>query len=144
MTHVHKDMRLKGSKGYLNEKCCPVNNHTHDDNAVVSKLVQLRGDTTDNKDTWHLTKNIARELRKITCGPRRLEGKQWHPELSDKAASIKTHLYWSMKNCKGDPDKLRSSIENIAAHYQDKHDGCPETSRCKTDPHYERSKFIIQ
>ena len=28
------------------------------------------------------------------------------------------HLYWAMKNCDGDGQKLRSLIENIAMHYQ--------------------------
>ena len=27
-------------------------------------------------------------------------------------------LYWAMKNCDEDPDKLRAPIENIADHYQ--------------------------
>ena len=32
--------------------------------------------------------------------------------------SIKTHLYWAMKNCGEDPDKLCALIMNIADHYQ--------------------------
>ena len=33
-------------------------------------------------------------------------------------ASTKRHLYWSMKQCGGDADKLRKSILNISKHYQ--------------------------
>ena len=32
--------------------------------------------------------------------------------------SVKTHLYWSMLNCKCDPQKLCRLIENIPNHYQ--------------------------
>ena len=32
--------------------------------------------------------------------------------------SIKIHLYWAMKNCGEDPDKLCALIMNIADHYQ--------------------------
>ena len=32
--------------------------------------------------------------------------------------STKTHLYWTMKNCGGDADQLRSGILNIVKHYQ--------------------------
>ena len=32
--------------------------------------------------------------------------------------SIKTHLYWAMKNYGEDPDKLYALIMNIADHYQ--------------------------
>ena len=32
--------------------------------------------------------------------------------------SIKTHFYYSMKNCEGDPDKLRRSLTNIVEHYK--------------------------
>ena len=32
--------------------------------------------------------------------------------------SIKTHLYWAMKNCGEDPDKLCALNMNIADHYQ--------------------------
>ena len=31
---------------------------------------------------------------------------------------MKIHLYWAMKNCGADPDKLCALIENIADHYQ--------------------------
>ena len=32
--------------------------------------------------------------------------------------SIKTHLYWAMKSCGEDPEKLCALIMNIADHYQ--------------------------
>lgn len=32
--------------------------------------------------------------------------------------SIKTHLYWAMRNCEGNADNLKSLIDNIPSHYQ--------------------------
>ena len=32
--------------------------------------------------------------------------------------SVKTHLYWAMKNCDGKPDVLRKLITNIPNHYK--------------------------
>lgn len=32
--------------------------------------------------------------------------------------SIKTHFYFSMKNCDKDPEKLRKSLKNIVEHYK--------------------------
>lgn len=84
---------------YLDSKDCPVKSHAHDDNTSISKFIRERNDNiTDNKDTWHLTKNLAKGLKSITSGPTRSQNKTWHVQLSDKAGSIKTHLYWAMKN----------------------------------------------
>ena len=32
--------------------------------------------------------------------------------------SIKTHLYWAMRNCDGKADNLKRLIDNIPSHYQ--------------------------
>ncbi|XP_070190600.1 uncharacterized protein [Littorina saxatilis] len=118
--------------------------HCHDRNATVNKWVRdNRPDTTSTNDTWHAAKNVAKEVRTVCTGPRYQEGKTWHPELSDKAASIKTHMYWSMKNCEDDPTKLQAMIINIIQHYKGNHHDCHTTSRCKTDPQYEPSKLPI-
>ena len=80
-------------------------------------------------------------LQKIGKGSEEYqEGKTWHPELSDKAGSVKTHVYWSMKNCEQDPEKLKLNILNITQHFQNNHQYCHETSRCKTDKNYIPSK----
>lgn len=118
--------------------------HCHDRNTSVNKFIRSRGvDAESTNDTWHATKNIAKEVKAICSGPRYKEGVTWHPELSDKAGSIKTHLYWAMKNCDQDPEKLKLSLLNIVNHYKDEHEHCSETSRCKTDPNYEPSKCVI-
>ena len=77
--------------------------------------------------------------------------------------SIKTHLYWCMKNCTNNPDKLRQLIMNIPLHYmvcscwytlrtlqllrhsfilQGHHAGCHPTAPCHV-PRYSPSKVKL-
>ncbi|CAC5406120.1 unnamed protein product [Mytilus coruscus] len=119
--------------------------HCHDRNTSVNKFIRInRIDTESTNDTWHATKNIAKEIKTICSGPRYKEGQTWHPELSDKAASIKTHLYWAMKNCNKDPVKLKLSLLNIVEHYKNNHEHCSKSSSCKTDSNYEPTKYLIK
>ncbi|CAC5388241.1 unnamed protein product [Mytilus coruscus] len=119
--------------------------HCHDRNTSVNKFIRINGiDTESTNDTWHATKNIAKEIKTICSGPRYKEGQTWHPELSDKAARIKTHLYWAMKNCNKDPVKLKLSLLNIVEHYKNNHEHCSELSRCKTDSNYEPTRYLIK
>ena len=81
-------------------------------------------------------KNVSKEM-KITQGRVKDRDVTWFHELVDKrklllclcvlipsiffsllGRSVKTHLYWSMLNCKCDPQKLSRLIENIPNHYQ--------------------------
>ena len=81
------------------------------------------------------TKNVAKEMRKICAGTVRNRDKTWFSELSDKgecvviwkykftafchlARTTNVHLYWCMRNCDGDPDRLRAMIMNISKHFQ--------------------------
>ena len=84
---------------YFQEHSIPVKCHAHDNNASVSKcLKEEHPDVEDAKDTWHATKGAGRDAKKICSGPVYQEGKKWHPELCDKAAAIRSHLFWCMKN----------------------------------------------
>ena len=130
----------------LDDECkTSIRIHCHDRNTSVNKFIQTNpmGAESTN-DTWHATKNIAKNIKTICSGPRYKEGSTWHPELADKAGSIKTHLYWAMKNCDQDPHKLQSSILNIVEHYKNCHEHCNDQSRCKTDSNYEPSKYVIK
>ena len=90
-------------------------------NTSVNKFVNQRNKgTVSTNDTWHTTKYLAKEVKKVTTGPNYQEGKTWHPELSNKAGSVKT-------------EKLKLNILNITQHYKNNHQYCHETSRCKTD-----------
>lgn len=89
------------------------------------------------------TKNVAKELKKVCRGAVRGRDVTWFTQLSDKGAcvfmslllhaivlllctfptciiakSTKTHLYWCMKNCNGNPAVLRARIMGISKHFQ--------------------------
>ena len=84
---------------------------------------------------FHLgTKNVAKQMLKISQGRVRDRGVTWFPELVDKSKyifvscthlhgvlllgkSVKTHLYWAMKNCESSAGCLRDLINNIPSHY---------------------------
>ncbi|XP_019645928.1 PREDICTED: uncharacterized protein LOC109486531 [Branchiostoma belcheri] len=99
--------------------------------------------TENGNDTWHATKSIGRQMRVITSGAQRNQGSTWHHQLSDKAAPVKTHIYWAMKNCGGDRDQLIKYMDAIPKHYKNDHSDCAPTSRCKTDDSYTPSRTII-
>ena len=80
----------------------------------------------------------------MCTGSQKNHGKTWHGELSDKAASVKTHCYYGMKYCEGKPENLRSILDNIILHYQNIHTNCLPQSRCRTEENYEPSKTIIK
>ena len=122
----------------------PVRLHSHDNNASVSKFVNEERQPTENaKDTWHAAKGLSREAKKITAGTKKAHGATWHHELSDKAASLRTGVYYAMKNCGGDDQRLRDIIDNIPEHYQGNHQKCSATSRCKTDVPFVSTKCLL-
>ena len=94
-------------------------------------------------DTWHGGKEVLRAAKKIGKGLKRDQGKTWHPQLADKAAGIKTHVYYAMKNCKGSVNNLISSLNNIKEHYRGEHQSCLAISRCKANPNYVSSRLLI-
>lgn len=114
----------------------------HDMQQQVSKFVTNEMKLVNSFDTWHGTKNVAKQLKKITQGPKKETNVSWFPELADKRKSIKIHLYWSMLNCNGCPATLRKHIENIPNHYQGDHSNCCPTSMC-TMPGYTPSKVPL-
>ena len=119
--------------------------HIHDGNTSVTKYVENREEGVKNSyDTWHATKGITKQLKKVTGGPKRDHGKTWHVDLSDKAASIRTHMHWAMKHCDGSSEKLCDMLDNIVPHYKGNHEKCHPTSRCKADPVYEPTKVTLR
>ena len=70
-------------------------------------------------------------------------GATWHPDLADKAASIKTHANYAMKNCNGSNVRLREILDNTVEHYKNVHTNCLPESRCRSDANYEPSKYIL-
>ena len=118
--------------------------HGHDRNASVNKYLATEQQTVVNaNDTWHATKGISRDIKKITTGTKKMMGVTWHPDLADKAASIKTHAYYAMKNCNGSNIRLREILDNTVEHYKNVHTNCLPESRCRSDANYEPSKYIL-
>ena len=81
------------------------------------------------------TKNVAKQLCHVCAGTVRTRDRTWFTELSDKgmyfldilikngisgysARCTKVHLYWCMRNCGGNPVRLRAMIMNISKHFQ--------------------------
>lgn len=143
-TQRHELIGVERIYNHLDTQGCPVKVHCHDSNASVSKFIKTnRNPTVSTLDTWHATKNISKRMAKITRGPKKQSGISWHPELADKAASIKTHVYHSMKNSNGDTVIMQRNILNIIQHYKNKHENCSPESRCKSDQNYVPSKDLI-
>ena len=118
--------------------------HCRGQNASGNKWIKDNRPNTDStNDTWHVAKNVAKEVHSVCVGPHHLEGKTWHPQLLDKAASVKTDFYWCTKNCEQDPLQLKAMILNITEHYKNHHGDCHPSSCYKTDANYEPSKTII-
>ena len=86
---------------------------------------------------------MLKAAKKIGKGLKRDQGKTWHPQLADKAAGIKTHVYYAMKNCKGSVQYLLNSLDNIKDHYRGQHQQCPPASRCRAIANYVPSRLLI-
>ena len=83
MTHAqrHEKIGMERTFEYFDDKACPLRSVTHDHCSSASKLIKERGDTIDNKDTWHTTKKLTSKTAKIGKGKAHNIGKTWHPEL---------------------------------------------------------------
>ena len=69
----------------FNSKGINVDVHGHDRNASVNKYIREEHPLVSNaNDTWHAAKGIAKEMKKITSGPKKYEGINWHSQLSDR------------------------------------------------------------
>ena len=54
-----------------------------------------------------------------------------------------THCHWAVRNCGGDPEKLKQLLVNVVDHYRNNHEKCHESSRCKKDSNYEPSRQVL-
>ena len=82
-------------------------------------------------------------MKKITTGPKKIEGKTWHPQLTDKSASVKTALYYQVKYYEKSASQLRVGIDNIIEYYKGNHSKRLSESRCRSDANYIASKIQI-
>ena len=141
----HELIGAKQIYNHFEEEGVNVNIHGHDRNSSINKYLDTEQPTVTNaNDTWHATKGIAKVLKAVSSGPKKMHAVTWHSELSDKAGSIKTHCYYAMKNCGKSSQKLKQLLENIVEHYKNNHENCFENSRCRTDDNYIPSKTILK
>ncbi|XP_070556938.1 uncharacterized protein [Ptychodera flava] len=158
-TQRHEMVGMRKFYNWADEKGVPIIVHGHDNNASVNKFLrEERPDTVSSNDTWHVTKAVGKEMKKISMGSNRNQNVTWHPQLSDKGSGIKTHCYWSMKRAKqylqvngNTPEvraeasrQLRQDLDNVVAHYQDNHTYCDQSSRCRRQENYQPSYRAIR
>ena len=120
-----------------------VKDHAHDRNTSVNKQVKDRPGTTNSNDAWHGAKPIKFGFKKIASGSRANNGRTWHPELADKGAKFRNHVYFSMEKCNGNAASLRNLLDNSVSHFQNNHIHCHIDSPCKL-PGYVADYDIIR
>ena len=128
---------------YFTEKDVSVKVHTHDRNMPVNKMVKDTRFTLNQNDSWHGVKSIKKAMKSISSGPQYKEEHTWFKQLSDKEEPIVTHFHWSIRNCEGNPVLLKSRLSNIPSHYRHERSACASSSRCRSDPNYEPSRWVI-
>lgn len=128
---------------YFDERNISVSDHSHDRNTTVNKIIRERNGTTNSNDRWHAAKGTLKGMKTIAFGPKKSEGKTWHPELSDKCKLVRNHVYYAMATCDGSATKLRTTLLNCVDHFCGRHSNCVEDSPCKTAGHVP-STLLIQ
>jgi hypothetical protein len=115
------------------ERGVTIENHIHDRNMAVNKMIKARGNTRNSNERWHAAKSITNHAKKIAKGTKATIGKTWHPQLADKGSLIRNHAYWAMDHCNNNAAELRSLIDTSLSHFQDQHDLCDQFSTCRTE-----------
>ena len=121
-----------------------MNAHAHDRNLSVNKYIRENDDSINQNDTRHAGKQVEKMLSQIAKGPMHQHGSTWHSELSDKVASIRTHIHYSIRNCENNPLQLRQKLDNIVLHYKNEHQNCSLESKSRKDDNYQPSKMVIK
>ncbi len=120
----------------------PVKMWIHDRNPTVNKNIR-NADIINQNDLWHGIKSLKKDLKKISAGPKYKHSTTWHRELADKVEPVANHVHWAARNNGGDPSVMRSKLDSIVLHYQNKHSRCDPSSRCQSDKNYEPSRIVI-
>ena len=103
--------------------------HAHVNNASISKYVREQRPTIMNQlDNWHAMKQLEKFYKAIADVPKKKLSIAWHGELIDKLHLIRSHAYYALINCRGNP-MLLNSVE----HYKSNHSSYSDQSRCRTD-----------
>lgn len=108
-----------------------VNVHVHDRNTSINKTVKSVSGVKNCNERWHAARPITKGLKKIGSGAKKQLGKSWHPQITDKGALVRNHMYWAMENCDNDPNTLRQHIDSCVTHFQNNHTSCHADSHCR-------------
>lgn len=128
---------------HLKDHQVRIRRHCHDNNPSVTKELRDNQKPVVNQlDNWHGLKSLEKLLRKCAEGPKKNHDKVWHKELHDKVKSVRTHANYCMRYCDANKEKLQLLLIPVS-HYQNDHQHCFPTARCRTDLNYEPSKIVI-
>ena len=140
----HEKIGTQKIYDHLDSQNVTVRIHAHDRNMAINKMVKDKVMTTNQNDAWHGVKAVKKALTVVSSEPRYLKGKTWSDELKDKVEPVATRFHSAIRNCGGDSSALRNSLDNIIDHYENRHDNCNQSSRCKRDKNYEPSRVVIE
>ena len=139
VTQRHEKLGVEDFYKFIEDKTA-IRYHVHDRNMAVNSFVKKLGGPVNQNDRWHVVKSFKKAIEKVSKGIKRDHGKTWHIQLEDKVEPVGTHAHWAIEHCKGDAQVLCELLSSIPKHYSDDHSSCHETSRCRRDPAYERSR----
>lgn len=108
-----------------------VNIHAHDRNLSVNKSIKAKENVKNCNERWHAAKPVTQGIKKISSGANKNRGRTWHPELADKGARLRNHIYYAIDNCGGDGNILRQLIDRCLLHFQNNHNDCTIDSPCR-------------
>ena len=73
MSQRHEMVGVRKLYDHFDASSVSVNIHGHDRNASVNKYLATEQQTVVNaNDTWHATKGISRDVKKITTGTKKM------------------------------------------------------------------------
>jgi len=111
-------MEYEGCKRSLNNllqrevsiRCLTTDRHTQ----ITAQLAKQYPTIIHQYDVWHLAKWVMKKLSKKAKTKANSDLQPW-------IRSISNHLWWSAKECNGDPDVLVNNWTSIVNHVADKH-----------------------
>ncbi|MEW8544680.1 MAG: hypothetical protein AB2693_14230 [Candidatus Thiodiazotropha sp.] len=130
-TQKHETVGCERMYAEFDKKGINVKVHIHDRNMSVNKTVKGRESVANCNERWHATKSVTQGVKAISTGSKKNMGITWHPQLADKGARIRNHLYHAIDSCGGNGTELRRIIESCVPHFQNNHEACSEESECK-------------
>ena len=86
--------------------------HTHDRNMSLNKAIGIGIILKKCNERRHATKPVTQGIKAISTGAKKNVGKTCHPQLTDKGARFRNHVYYVIDSFKGDGIQLRNKIDS--------------------------------